>query len=47
MVDGIITTERTKEITKVTVTSENAGRLQESITILDRPTDVLGTAIAF
>lgn len=47
MVDGIIPTERTKEITKVTVTSENARRLQESITILGRPTDVLGTAIAF
>jgi hypothetical protein len=47
MVDGIIPTERTKEITKVTVTSENARRLQESITIVDRPTDVLATAIAF
>jgi hypothetical protein len=47
MVEGIIPTERTKEITKVTVTSENARRLQESITIVDRPTDVLATAISF
>ncbi|MGA9149051.1 MAG: hypothetical protein WBZ36_00630 [Candidatus Nitrosopolaris sp.] len=47
MVEDIIPTERTKEITKVTVTSENARRLQESITIVDRPTDVLATAIAF
>jgi hypothetical protein len=47
MVDGIIPTERTKEITKVTVTSENARRLREPITILDRPADVRGTAIRF
>jgi hypothetical protein len=47
MVDGNIPIERTKEITKVTVTSENARRLQESITILDRPFDVRGTAIRF
>ena len=47
MADGSIPIERIKEITKVTVTSENARRLQEPITILDRPFDVLGTAIRF
>jgi hypothetical protein len=47
LVDGNIPIERIKEITKVTVTSENARRLQESITILDRPFDVRGTAIRF
>lgn len=33
--------------TKVTITSENARKLQEPITILDRPFDVRGTAIRF
>ncbi|MGB7955298.1 MAG: hypothetical protein WCF23_15065 [Candidatus Nitrosopolaris sp.] len=47
LVDGNIPIERIKEITKVTVTSENARRLQESITILDRPFDVRGAAIRF
>jgi hypothetical protein len=47
MVDGNIPIERTKDITKVTVTSENARRLQEPITILDRPADVRRTAIRF
>ena len=47
MADGNIPIERIKEITKVTVTSENARRLQEPITILDRPIDVRGTAIRF
>jgi hypothetical protein len=47
MTDGNIPIERIKEITKVTVTSENARRLQEPITILDRPYDVRGTAIRF
>ena len=40
MVDGNIPIERIKESTKVTVTSENARKLQEPITILDRPFDV-------
>ena len=43
MVDGNIPVERIKESTKVTVTSENARKLQEPITILDRPFDVRGT----
>ena len=47
MSDGNNPIERIKEITKVTVTSENARRLQEPITILDRPIDVRGTAIRF
>ena len=47
MVDGNIPIERIKESTKVTVTSENARKLQEPITILDRPFDVRGTAIRF
>lgn len=47
MVDGNIPIERIKENTKVTVTSENARKLQEPVTILDRPFDVRGTAIRF
>ena len=47
MTEGNIPIERIKEITKVTVTSENARRLQEPITILDKPYDVQGTAIRF
>ena len=47
MEDGYIPIERTKDVTKVGVTSENARRLQEPITILDRPADVRGTAISF
>ena len=47
MGDGNIPIERIKESTKVTVTSENARKLQEPITILDRPFDVRGTAIRF
>jgi hypothetical protein len=47
MVDGNIPIERIKESTKVTVTSENARKLQEPITILNRPFDVRGTAIRF
>jgi hypothetical protein len=47
LVDGNIPIERIKEITKVTVTSENARRVQDPITILDRPFDARGTAIRF
>jgi len=47
MTDSNIPIERIKDITKVIVTSENARRLQESITILDRPADNQGTAIRF
>jgi hypothetical protein len=47
MTDSNIPMERIKDITKVIVTSENARRLQESITILDRPADNQGTAIRF
>jgi hypothetical protein len=47
LVDGNIPIERIKEITKLTVTSENARRLRDPITILDRPADVRGTAIRF
>jgi hypothetical protein len=47
LVDGNIPIERIKEIIKVTVTSENARRAQDPITILDRPADVRGTAIRF
>ena len=47
MVDGNIPIERTKDITKVTVTLENARRIQEPITILDRLADVRGAAIRF
>jgi hypothetical protein len=47
MVDGNIPIERIKESTKVIVTSENARKLQEPITILDRPFDVQVTAIRF
>jgi hypothetical protein len=47
MTDSNISMERIKDITKVIVTSENARRLQESITILDRPADNQGTAIRF
>ena len=45
MVDGNIPIEMVKEITRVIVTSENAGRLQEYMTILDKPAAVRGTAI--
>jgi hypothetical protein len=45
MVDGNIPIEMVKEITSVIVTSENARRLQVFMTILDKPTDVRGTAI--
>jgi hypothetical protein len=45
MVDGNIPIEMIKEITRVIVTSENARRLQEHMTILDKPADVRGTAI--
>jgi hypothetical protein len=47
MTDSNIPIERIKDITKVIVTSENARRLQEPITILDRPADIQGTAIRF
>ena len=47
MTDSNIPIERIKDITKVIVTSENARRLQESMTILDRPADIQGTAIRF
>jgi hypothetical protein len=47
MVDGNIPIERIKDITKLTVTSENARSLQEPITIIDRPADIRGTAIKF
>jgi hypothetical protein len=45
MVDGNIPIEMVKQITRVIVTSENARRLQEDMTILDKPTDIRGTAI--
>ena len=45
MIDGNIPIEMVKEITRVIVTSVNAGRLQEYMTILDKPADVRGTAI--
>jgi hypothetical protein len=45
MVDGNIPIEMVKQITRVIVTSENAGRLQEYVTILDKPADIRGTAI--
>lgn len=47
MTDSSIPIERIKDITKVIVTSENARRLQEPVTILDRPADIQGTAIRF
>jgi hypothetical protein len=47
MVESNIPTERTKEITKVIVTSENANRLQKHITILTNPSDPIGAAIKF
>jgi hypothetical protein len=47
MVEGDIPKERTKEITKVIVTSENANRLQKHMTILANPSDPIGTAIKF
>jgi hypothetical protein len=47
LADGNIPIERIKEMTKVTVTSENARRLRDPITILERPADVRGTAIRF
>jgi len=45
--DSNIPIEMIKDITKVIVTSENARRLQESMTILDRPAVTQGTAIRF
>ncbi len=45
MVNGNIPIEMVKQITRVIVTSENARRLQEYITILDKPADIRGTAI--
>jgi len=45
MVNGNIPLGMVKQITRVIVTSENARRLQEYITILDKPADVIGTAI--
>jgi hypothetical protein len=45
MVDGNIPIEIVKQITRVIITSENAGRLQEYVTILDKPVDIRGTAI--
>ncbi len=45
IVDGNIPIEIVKQITRVIVTSENAGRLQEYVTILDKPADIRGTAI--
>jgi hypothetical protein len=45
MVNGNIPIEMIKHITRVIVTSENARRSQEYITILDKPADVIGTAI--
>jgi hypothetical protein len=45
MVSGSIPLERTRDIVKVTVTLENARRLQEQITILDKFDNVRGTAI--
>ena len=45
MVDGNIPIEIVKQTTRVIVTSENAGRLQEYVTILDKPADIRGTAI--
>jgi hypothetical protein len=47
MVEGDIPKERTKEITKVVVTSENANRLQKHMTILANPSDPIGAAIKF
>ena len=47
MTDSNIPIERIKDITKVIVTSENARRLQEPMTILGRPADIQGTAIRF
>ena len=47
IIESNIPTERTKEITKVIVTSENAKRLQKHMTILDKPSDLIGDAIRF
>ena len=47
MVENDIPKERTKEITKVIVTSENANRLQKHMTILTDPSDPIGAAIQF
>ena len=47
MINGNIPLEKTKDITKVTVTLENARRLQERITILDKSDGVRDTAIRF
>jgi len=45
MVDGNIPVEMVKEITRLILTSENARRLQEYMTILDKPADIRGTVI--
>jgi len=47
MINGNIPLEKTKDIAKVTVTLENARRLQERITILDKSDGVRDTAIRF
>lgn len=47
IIESNIPTERTKEITKVIVTSENAKRLQKHMTILAKPSDLIGDAIRF
>jgi hypothetical protein len=47
MVESSISKERTKEITKIIVTSENANRLQKHMTILVNPSDPIGAAIKF
>jgi hypothetical protein len=47
MVEGDIPKERTKEITKVIVTSENANRLQKHMTILANPSDPIGAEVKF
>ncbi|MFL6316795.1 MAG: hypothetical protein ACJ71K_16835 [Nitrososphaeraceae archaeon] len=47
IIESNIPTERTKEITKMIVTSENAKRLQKHRTILAKPTDLIGAAIRF
>ena len=45
MVKGNVPIEMVKEVTRVIVTSENARRLQEYMTILDKPAGFRGTAI--
>jgi hypothetical protein len=47
MVESSISKERTKEITKIIVTSENANKLQKHMTILANPSDPIGAAIKF